>query len=467
MKSATGESPMYLELRRSSFHAVRGDERVTGALSRTPEGRLTEESCRQFADTMRRLRPVDGRAHTFPCHCAIPGTGVLLHDARLPAASRDETARLLRLRVESEFPLGPDDLAWGYTSGPVAADGSREIRIAAVRKAVLAEYLELLRPLELAPVISVAALARMELLPAGTTTGALLDVGPMDSELVVVEAGHAVSIRGFSRGSANEDGFDWSAALRREGLQGTLWVAGRTGPPGDASAAPTAPGVHWQELPFDSPDGGTATLAGLQRMTRAGARNAVLPLNGDPGPVVGAATAGWPWLWMGIAAVLLVGLLVAPYVEAWWRGPGLARRVAQVKEETKTLSLIDREFGFLRHLEASQPPYVDALYLIASAAPPGLRIESTSMNRRGEVALRGKTQTMAHIGDLRTKLMTSGFFSSVVVEDQSVGQGGPVQFRLSARWKSPEERESLSLGPELPATNKPPGPKSNSPAITR
>lgn len=469
MNSTIGEPLLLVEIRMASFHADLAGNVANGDLTRTTAGKITDESRNQLLESLRRLLPSGKSAGSISCHCAIPGTGVLLHGVRLPAASREETARLLRLRVESEFPLVPDELAWGYVSGAASPDGFRDFRLAAVRKEVLAEYLELFRILELSPVVSVAALARMELLPEGVLAGALLDVGPRDSELVMIESGHAVSIRGFPRGTANADGFDWVAAMRRQGLSGHLMVTGIAArqlqdPAASLAAESFGP---WEDLAAASVASPTAAIAGLRRLATSGSVDRILPLNGEQVTAPPASNTSWPWRAIGLAAALLIGLLVAPYLEALMRGPGLARRVASIKADSKSLALIDREFGFLRHLESSQPPYIDALYLVANSVSPGTRIEATSMNRRGEVALRGKAQNMGQIGDLRSKLMTSGFFSSVVVEDQTQGQDRSVQFRLSARWKGSEERESLVLGPDLSTNSKPAGPKTNPPALSR
>jgi len=459
---------LFVEIRVASFHAARASEVVSGDLTRTPAGRLTGESRSQFLAALRPLLPPGGRGTAIPCHCAIPGTGVLLHEVRLPAASPEETARLLRLRVESEFPLAPEALAWGSAAGQPAADGSRDFRLAAVRKEVLAEYLELFRQLELSPVISLAALARTAVLPKPVAAGVLLDVGPRDAELVILEGGRVVSVRGLAQGGSKREGFDWSGALHRQGLAGRLMVTGipvRT-LEDPAAVSPGSPG--WEELAAAPVGGVTMAINGLRRLVANPGPPGILALNEAPVLASPVATAAWPWPWIGLGAALLLALALVPSLEAVLRGPGLARRVAALKAEAKTLSIIDREFEFLRHLETSQPPYLEAMYLVASSAPPGLRLESTSMNRRGEVALRGKTQNMAQIGELRTKLMASGFFSSVVVEDQTQGQDRQaVQFRLNARWKSPEDRDALTLGPTLPSPTNAALVKTNSTAPSR
>ncbi|HEX3988448.1 MAG TPA: hypothetical protein VHZ30_03390, partial [Verrucomicrobiae bacterium] len=45
--------------------------------------------------------------------CAIDGHGVSLRRLSLPLATKEEFQRLLRLQLEREFPMPPEQLAWG------------------------------------------------------------------------------------------------------------------------------------------------------------------------------------------------------------------------------------------------------------------------------------------------------------------------------------------------------------------
>jgi hypothetical protein len=104
--------------------------------------------------------------------------------------------------------------------------------------------------------------------------------------------------------------------------------------------------------------------------------------------------------------------------------------------------------GFLETLKSNQPPYLDALYLLGKAIPQGSRVESLSMNRRGEVALRGSMRNSSEVTDFRSKLIASGFFSSVTVEEQSpTPDRQKVNVRISATWKPGRERALLAIGP--------------------
>jgi hypothetical protein len=110
--------------------------------------------------------------------------------------------------------------------------------------------------------------------------------------------------------------------------------------------------------------------------------------------------------------------------------------------------MIDRELGFLDNLKSNQPPYLDALYLLAKAIPQGSKVDSLSMNRRGEVSLRGSMRDSSQVIDFRSKLIASGFFANVTVEEQTpTPDRQKVNLRISAVWKSFADRAQLAVGP--------------------
>jgi hypothetical protein len=112
------------------------------------------------------------------------------------------------------------------------------------------------------------------------------------------------------------------------------------------------------------------------------------------------------------------------------------------------LVTIDRELDFVRHLKQNQPPYLDALFLLAKAAPPGSKLDSLSMNRRGDLALRGSMKDGQQVVGFRSKLIDSGFFASVAVEEQTpTPDRQKVTVRITAQWKAANDRQSLSIGP--------------------
>ena len=74
------------------------------------------------------------------------------------------------------------------------------------------------------------------------------------------------------------------------------------------------------------------------------------------------------------------------------------------------------------------------------------------MNRRGDLALRGFMRDSQQVVDFRSKLINSGFFSTVVVEEQNpTPDRQRINLRISAQWKSAPGRESLPLIATAPA----------------
>src|SRR5213075_2783405 len=116
----------------------------------------------------------------------------------------------------------------------------------------------------------------------------------------------------------------------------------------------------------------------------------------------------------------------------------------------------DRELRFLQYLKDNQPPYLDALATVANAVQPGTRFDSVSMNRRGDLALRGFMRDSQQVVDFRTKLIKSGFFSTVVVEEQNpTPDRQKVILRISAQWKTTPGREAFSAVPATAEIEKP------------
>jgi hypothetical protein len=155
-----------------------------------------------------------------------------------------------------------------------------------------------------------------------------------------------------------------------------------------------------------------------------------------------------PKKWAIRAAALLCALLVLPYAEALLLKGHLAKKLNEIKAEQGRLSAIDHDLDFLRSLKQNSPPYLDALYLFAKYAPQGARLDSTSMNRRGEISLRGSMHDGQQVTDFRGKLIDSGFFDRVTVEEQvPTPDRQKVNVRITAQWKPLEKRLRLAIGP--------------------
>ncbi len=123
--------------------------------------------------------------------------------------------------------------------------------------------------------------------------------------------------------------------------------------------------------------------------------------------------------WARLAILLGVCLAIFPYAQAFLFKPFLAKKLVRLRAEKGRLAMIDRELTFLQYLKNTQPPYLDALTVFANAAPPGTRLDSLSLNRRGELALKGNMGNAQQVVDFRAKLIKSAFFSAVTIEEET------------------------------------------------
>jgi hypothetical protein len=159
--------------------------------------------------------------------------------------------------------------------------------------------------------------------------------------------------------------------------------------------------------------------------------------------------------WVRLAAILLVAAICFPFIEALALKPLFARKLAALKSEKARLPIIDRELAFLQYLKQNQPPYLDAMTVIACSVSGGTRFESIGINRHGELSLKGNLKDANQVSDFRTKLIKSGYFSSVTVEEQTPSQDRQkVMVRMTAQIKPLAARGSVSVDTIL--SNAPP-----------
>ncbi len=290
----------------------------------------------------------------------------------------------------------------------------------------------------------------------------MLDISPGSAEVIVFENGAPAFIRAFPG-----DGSDEAAAreaaefLSRPGsaVPGErLLLSGKAGP-----ARQLVEKRFANVSALDVSDGGnrSAAILGLRKAVEQEGGNLLCFRSKSP-PAGSDLNFGAVRKWVAAAAGLAVCLVLLPYAQAIVLKPLLARKLSALKAQSGKLAVIDEEMDFLQSFKQSQPPYLDALFLCAKAAPQGARFDSVTMNRRGELAMRGSMKTAAQVSEFRSKLIDSGFFSSVSVEDQSpTPDRQKVNVRIAAQWRSPEDRASLAVGPdakeiEQAKHNKPP-----------
>src|SRR5580658_10403172 len=186
---------LFIDIGQSSFRAVLGHEAFDFTLERGENGRLTDLCRERLTAGLRGFLGHKGRATGRSAFCALGARGVSMRRLSLPASPEDELHRVLRLQIESEFPLSPDELAWG--SRPVgppkasAAGGAarQELLVVAVKKEALEEFAGILEACGVVPFFTLAALARAEFQPPPAGSCAVLDIGRTHSELMTFEHG--------------------------------------------------------------------------------------------------------------------------------------------------------------------------------------------------------------------------------------------------------------------------------------
>jgi Tfp pilus assembly protein PilN len=424
----------------------------------------------------------------------------------VPSASKEGLRQLLPLQIEREFPLPPRELAWGFCplrEGKLAGNGSapvQEVLVVAVKRDVLQEYAEILARAGLDPVFTLGALARSSLCPHPPTSYAVIEVGPNHAELISFDDGVPNAVRILPWGSddfprlmgngpraehidvetapldlseqadaGGAIGAQTQIAVRadipsiarhlpRGWLGQKLYWTGVT-PLSDEQARQLArlagDGIECEPLNGAAGDGRSAATLGLRKQCEEN--------NGSPAVIFqmdandrGDARAVQPasWKWAALAGVLVLMAFCLPYAEAVLQKPRLAKRITELKAYRQTLPDVDRELSFLQYLKTNQPPYLDALSALASAAPAGTRMETVAMNRRGDLSLRATMRDSQQVVDFRTKLVASGLFSTVTVDEQTPSSDRQkITVRISAQWRQPIPGQPAGQADPRPSTS--------------
>jgi hypothetical protein len=252
-----------------------------------------------------------------------------------------------------------------------------------------------------------------------------------------------------NEGSANE-ALDWLAKSLNGAATGRkLFLSGKAGAVKELVAQRVGAGVVCETLPVPAAAGRSAAIVGLKKSVEEPGGDLLLLQSRQAGGRNGLSqpTAR---KWAMAAAALLLGVLLLPYAEAILMKPIVVHKLAEMNAGTNRLEKLDREMDFLQTLKQSQPPYLDALYLFSKCAPQGaaFHVDSLIMNRRGEVSLRGSMRSGDQVAEFRSKLIDSGFFYSVSVEDQTpTPDRQKVNLRIIALWKPINELKQLAIGP--------------------
>jgi hypothetical protein len=443
----------------------------------------------------------------------------------LPASNKDDLQRLLALQIEAEFPLPPNQLAWGYcqVNGQTQSDSraqpsaSQEFIVAAVKREVVEEYAALLVKAGLNPVFTLAALSRNALCDAPPQKHSMLNVERDHSELVLFENDVPTAIRILPWGSGNLSraiqeqlaiSADAAEQLRLQLDHRSVWE----GEPGEklqqavrteldalanqlnnqligqkiyltgqiagfrGGARPLAEvlksGVECDSLDVAG-EFQSAAILGLKKSFEKNRTLGPLTLQLDRAKQVETAARPEVWKWAAVACGLALLSLSLRYAEPLIQKPRLSRQLAAFKAQRQQMPTVEKEVSFLQYLQTNHPPYLEAALAIANAAAPGTRIDTLSMNRRGELSFRGVLQNPPQATEFRSKLIDSGFFSSVVLEEQTPAPDRQrVTIRMSAQWKPNGARPSVTAASSISSSknvksDKPATVKTNAPGAAQ
>ena len=495
---------LFIDIGESLLRAVSGHDAFAFPIERGANGRLTDLGREKLTLGLRGFVGQQGRATRRNALCAVGARGVSMRRLSLPVSPEDDMRRVLRLQIESEFPLPPDELAWGSRpigppKSPSNGDPARqELLVVAVKKEALEEYAAVLKACGVVPFFTLAALARAELYPPPSGSCAVLDIGRTHSELMSFDHGVPASIRILAwggetitrsiqdklavsrdqaeklkltldqpeagagpRGLLPQGALESALAALADGLKpaslgGKLYLTGKsarcprmapllTGVLGGAVACESleqAPGAG-------SSSSSSAAIAGLMKST--GRNGAAPPLILDLSEGREAVKPAKPAVrkWAAAAAALALAALFFPYAEAIALKPLLERKLAALQADRGRLATIDQELDFLKFLRQNQPPYLETIYLLANSAPPGLRLDALSMGRHQEISMQLKVANAQQVSDFRSKLIDSGWFANVIVEEQTHSPDNRVAVRMTAELKPAESRKPLPAEPPV------------------
>ena len=448
MKEFFNPPPVFIEINPASLRALHENGGIELPLQRAADGKLTA-ACRK--ELIAALRNFIGRNNWQPrvlAICGISAHGVSLRKIALPALAGGEIESVLRLQIEKEFPLSPDELAWGWRE--ISNDaGQRRIIVAAVRKEVIEDYASLLSEAGANPEFTVSAFARELVCPSRNEAHAILELNRSHAELVSIENGAATSLKILPLNG------DIADVVLKISSAKIIYVSG------DAA---TQNGLFEKlsaRLEIPGGEGFSAATLGLKKSVSENVP--LLRLQSKLSP------AKTPFSfsrmdfsraenrrWLVRIGVLLILLLILPYAEAILFKPLLARKLAAFKvQRQQFVSVVWPELHFLQSFKQNEPPYLDAIYLISKAAEPGTHLDSLTLNQHGEITLKAAMQSAQQVMDFRAKLIDSGFFANIIVEEQTTIQNQPrVNVRMTAQWKPTGSRAAVKVVPSPVSTGK-------------
>src|ERR1041385_4270986 len=148
MRLGVFNSGLFIEFRQASLRVLQGEQSLSLPLERQPNGRLTSDCKEKLTAALQNFLKKKNWQPRLRAVCAIDARGVSLRRLSVPANARQDFENVLRLQLESEFPLPPEELAWGCLQREQRAgtleNGKRELTVVAVKKDIVEDYAQLL-----------------------------------------------------------------------------------------------------------------------------------------------------------------------------------------------------------------------------------------------------------------------------------------------------------------------------------
>jgi hypothetical protein len=439
-----------VEFTESAVHIANDARSIELPLERDPTGALTPGAIEAARNALASFATRSGqREHAF---CLLPARGVSLRRISIPASNRADIERLLPLQIDAQFPLSAAELAWGY-SRLNSTGAMSELTVAAVKIDLIQTYRDLLAGAGFEPLFAIAALARPKLSSHAPTKFGVVEIGAQKSELVTLDESGPATLRvinlGADAGSSTDPLLD---TLRNNGAVQKIYVSGKSAA---LWSQRISPGIPAEMLMV--PAGQTAAVAGLRESLRRGEEPLLLCASRE---VAAVQRTPSQWRWAIAAAILGLIALGLRFAEPALRRAQLNKTISDLTAARAKLPKLDREVAFLQYIKTNQPPYIDLVAALASSAQPGTKFDAISISRRGDLSVRGTAQGAQAPGSLRAKMYESGYFSTVVLDEQTPGQNNQMSFHLTAQLRSEAERKlPPPKPPEAAATNHSPAHK--------
>lgn len=442
---------VFIEFTENAAHIAGAERSLDLPIERDAAGALTTAS---FDSVANGLRLFADSGPSRQALCLLPARGVSIRRISLPASCDAEIERLLPLQIEAHFPLSAEELAWGYSvliaSAPARGGAAlKELLVAAARKDSLQQYRNIISAAGFEPVFAIAALAREELCAHRNSKFGILEIGAGHSELLTFDESGPATLRVVSLGAEQQSAEPLLSALRANGAVDKIFVSGKSAATWSARISTTVPAE-----PLPTPAGQSTAIAGLRESLRRGRDPLLLHVHHETAQLQRAPTQ---WRWAAAASILLLISLGLRYAEPMIRKKQLSRTIAELSAASQKIPKIDREAAFLQFIHTNQPGYLEVIHTLADAAQPGTKLDSLNLNRRGDLSMRGSAQGAQQAAAFRSKLIDSGFFADVVLDEQTPVQNQQqVNFRMTAQVLPESLRKPPAPKPSSSSTNNQP-----------